>query len=80
MQKQIKSGRGQNTFWHRCLSSRSNSRCFSVGLRELRVTGLPWSCLSALVSPTLPQLQLLDLRWCEGIKEAQIKDIIMPPG
>uniref|UniRef100_A0A146YFF4 [histone H3]-dimethyl-L-lysine(36) demethylase n=1 Tax=Fundulus heteroclitus TaxID=8078 RepID=A0A146YFF4_FUNHE len=50
------------------------------GLRELRLTGLPWSCLSALVSPTLPQLQLLDLRWCEGIKEAQIKEIIIPPG
>ncbi|XP_027874771.1 lysine (K)-specific demethylase 2Aa isoform X2 [Xiphophorus couchianus] len=49
------------------------------GLRELRLTGLPWSCLSALVSPTLPQLQLLDLRWCEGIKEAQIKEIITPP-
>ncbi|MED6270122.1 hypothetical protein CHARACLAT_006762 [Characodon lateralis] len=50
------------------------------GLRELRLTGLPWSCLSALVSPTLPQLHLLDLRWCEGIKEAQIKEIVTPPG
>uniref|UniRef100_A0A674NY21 [histone H3]-dimethyl-L-lysine(36) demethylase n=1 Tax=Takifugu rubripes TaxID=31033 RepID=A0A674NY21_TAKRU len=49
------------------------------GLRELRVAGLAWSCLSALVSPTLPCLQLLDLRWCEGIKDAQIKDLIMPP-
>uniref|UniRef100_A0A3P9QE89 [histone H3]-dimethyl-L-lysine(36) demethylase n=1 Tax=Poecilia reticulata TaxID=8081 RepID=A0A3P9QE89_POERE len=49
------------------------------GLRELRLTGLPWSCLSTLVSPTLPQLQLLDLRWCEGIKEPQIKEIITPP-
>ncbi|XP_072239775.1 lysine (K)-specific demethylase 2Aa isoform X2 [Leuresthes tenuis] len=50
------------------------------GLRELRVTGLPWSCLAALVSPTLPQLRLLDLRWCEGIKDAQIKELISPPG
>ncbi|CAF90519.1 unnamed protein product, partial [Tetraodon nigroviridis] len=50
------------------------------GLRELRVAGLAWSCLSALVSPTLPCLQLLDLRWCEGIKDAQIKDLIIPPG
>ncbi|KAM9362647.1 lysine (K)-specific demethylase 2Aa [Symphorus nematophorus] len=50
------------------------------GLRELRVTGLSWSCLSALVSPTLPYLRLLDLRWCEGIKDAQIKEIISPPG
>ncbi|XP_067354946.1 lysine (K)-specific demethylase 2Aa isoform X2 [Channa argus] len=50
------------------------------GLRKLRVTGLSWSCLSALVSPTLPCLRLLDLRWCEGIKDGQIKEIITPPG
>ncbi|XP_071755132.1 lysine (K)-specific demethylase 2Aa isoform X1 [Centroberyx gerrardi] len=50
------------------------------GLRELRLAGLSWSCLSALVSPTLPCLRLLDLRWCEGLKDAQIKDIITPPG
>uniref|UniRef100_A0A671VPV7 [histone H3]-dimethyl-L-lysine(36) demethylase n=1 Tax=Sparus aurata TaxID=8175 RepID=A0A671VPV7_SPAAU len=50
------------------------------GLRELRVTGLSWSCLSALVSPTLPCLRLLDLRWCEGLKDTQIKEIISPPG
>ncbi|KAK2815523.1 hypothetical protein Q5P01_025990 [Channa striata] len=50
------------------------------GLKELRVTGLSWSCLSALVSPTLPCLRLLDLRWCEGIKDGQIKEIITPPG
>ncbi|TMS22808.1 Lysine-specific demethylase 2A [Larimichthys crocea] len=50
------------------------------GLRELRVTGLSWSCLSAMVSPTLPCLRLLDLRWCEGLKDAQIKEIISPPG
>lgn len=50
------------------------------GLRELRVTGLSWSCLSALVSPTLPHLRLLDLRWCEGLNDAQIKEIIAPPG
>ncbi|XP_059190229.1 lysine (K)-specific demethylase 2Aa isoform X2 [Centropristis striata] len=50
------------------------------GLRELRLTGLSWSCLSALVSPTLPYLRLLDLRWCEGLKDAQIKEIITPPG
>ncbi|XP_035856060.1 lysine (K)-specific demethylase 2Aa isoform X3 [Sander lucioperca] len=50
------------------------------GLRELRVTGLSWSCLSAMVSPTLPYLRLLDLRWCEGVKDAQIKETITPPG
>ncbi|KAK7930084.1 hypothetical protein WMY93_006479 [Mugilogobius chulae] len=50
------------------------------GLRELSVAGLPWSCLSALVCPTLPCLRLLDLRWCEGIKDIQLKEIILPPG
>ncbi|XP_022612910.1 lysine-specific demethylase 2A-like isoform X1 [Seriola dumerili] len=50
------------------------------GLRELRVTGLSWSCLSALVSPSLPYLRLLDLRWCEGLKDTQIKELITPPG
>ncbi|XP_062284012.1 lysine (K)-specific demethylase 2Aa isoform X2 [Scomber scombrus] len=50
------------------------------GLRELRLTGLSWSCLSAMVSPTLPYLRLLDLRWCEGVKDAQIKEIITPTG
>lgn len=56
--------------------------CLSVhsGLRELRVTGLSWSCLSALVSPTLPCLRLLDLRWCDGIRDAQIKEMVCPPG
>lgn len=50
------------------------------GLRELRVPGLSWSCLSAMASPTLPYLRVLDLRWCEGLKDAQIKEIIIPPG
>uniref|UniRef100_A0A7N8XBE9 [histone H3]-dimethyl-L-lysine(36) demethylase n=1 Tax=Mastacembelus armatus TaxID=205130 RepID=A0A7N8XBE9_9TELE len=50
------------------------------GLRELRITGLSWSCLSALVSPTLPYLRLLDMRWCEGINDTQLKEIITPPG
>ncbi|XP_061736864.1 lysine-specific demethylase 2A-like [Nerophis ophidion] len=46
------------------------------GLRELRLAGLSWSCLSALASPTTPHLRLLDLRWCEGIKDAQIKELL----
>lgn len=58
----------------------SSHLTLSVGLRELRVTGLSWSCLSALVSPTLPYLRLLDLRWCEGLKDAQIKELITPTG
>lgn len=50
------------------------------GLRELSMAGLSWSCLSALVSPTLPGLRLLDLRWCDGVKDIQMKEIICPPG
>uniref|UniRef100_A0A673BEC0 [histone H3]-dimethyl-L-lysine(36) demethylase n=1 Tax=Sphaeramia orbicularis TaxID=375764 RepID=A0A673BEC0_9TELE len=50
------------------------------GLRELSIAGMSWACLSALVSPTLPYLRLLDLRWCEGVKDSQIKEIITPPG
>lgn len=53
---------------------------FCPGLRELRVTGLSWFCLSALASPTLPCLRLLDLRWCDGIRDAQIKELVLPPG
>lgn len=44
------------------------------------MAGLSWSCLSALVSPTLPCLRLLDLRWCDGVKDIQMKEIICPPG
>nr|XP_057947286.1 lysine (K)-specific demethylase 2Aa [Doryrhamphus excisus] len=50
------------------------------GLRELRLAGLPWSSLSALASHVTPYLRLLDLRWCEGIKDAQIKELLTPHG
>uniref|UniRef100_A0A8C6TSH5 [histone H3]-dimethyl-L-lysine(36) demethylase n=1 Tax=Neogobius melanostomus TaxID=47308 RepID=A0A8C6TSH5_9GOBI len=50
------------------------------GLRELSVAGLSWSCLSALVCPSLPCLRLLDLRWCEGIRDIQLKEIIALQG
>ncbi|XP_061628004.1 lysine (K)-specific demethylase 2Aa isoform X5 [Phyllopteryx taeniolatus] len=50
------------------------------GLRELRVAGLSWSCLSALVSPALPYLRLLDLRWCDGIKDTQFKELLTQHG
>ncbi|XP_051939717.1 lysine (K)-specific demethylase 2Aa [Hippocampus zosterae] len=50
------------------------------GLRELRVAGLSWTCLSALVTPTLPSLRLLDLRWCEGIKDTQFKELLTHHG
>ncbi|KAM9817823.1 lysine-specific demethylase 2A-like isoform 8-T10 [Syngnathus typhle] len=50
------------------------------GLRELRLAGLSWPCLSALVSSTLPSLRLLDLRWCEGIKDTQFQELLSHHG
>ncbi|KAF0037958.1 hypothetical protein F2P81_010832 [Scophthalmus maximus] len=45
-----------------------------------RCSPLSNQALAALVSPTLPHLRLLDLRWCEGLRDAQMKEIISPPG
>ncbi|TNN80698.1 Lysine-specific demethylase 2A [Liparis tanakae] len=39
------------------------------------------ACMTvSMAAPTLPYLRVLDLRWCEGLKDAQIKEIIIPPG
>ncbi|KAM9792272.1 lysine (K)-specific demethylase 2Aa [Neosynchiropus ocellatus] len=50
------------------------------GLRELRLAGLSWLCLSAMVAPTLPCLRLLDLRWCDGIQDCQLKELVTQTG
>ncbi|KAM6977924.1 LOW QUALITY PROTEIN: lysine-specific demethylase 2A-like [Aplochiton taeniatus] len=50
------------------------------GLRELSVAGLSWCCLSAMASPRMPCLRLLDLRWCDGIKDSQLLQLLSPPG
>ncbi|XP_036373203.1 lysine (K)-specific demethylase 2Aa isoform X2 [Megalops cyprinoides] len=50
------------------------------GLKDLMVSGCSWSSISALSSPSCPLLRTLDLRWAEGVKDTQIRDLITPPG
>uniref|UniRef100_A0A6Q2XRZ1 Lysine (K)-specific demethylase 2Aa n=1 Tax=Esox lucius TaxID=8010 RepID=A0A6Q2XRZ1_ESOLU len=50
------------------------------GLKELKMIGCSWCSLSALSTPSLPCLRSLDLRWAEGVKDSQIRDLITPPG
>uniref|UniRef100_A0A4W5PMF3 [histone H3]-dimethyl-L-lysine(36) demethylase n=1 Tax=Hucho hucho TaxID=62062 RepID=A0A4W5PMF3_9TELE len=50
------------------------------GLKELMIAGCSWSSMSALSTPSLPGLRTLDLRWAEGVKDTQIRDLVTPPG
>ncbi|XP_062852370.1 lysine (K)-specific demethylase 2Aa isoform X3 [Trichomycterus rosablanca] len=50
------------------------------GLKDLILTGCSSSCASGLSSQNLPHLRTLDLCWAEGVKESQLKDLIMLPG
>ncbi|XP_031413961.1 lysine-specific demethylase 2A-like isoform X2 [Clupea harengus] len=50
------------------------------GLKDLVLSGCSWMCLSALSSTTCPLLRSLDLRWTEGIRDAQIRELLSPPG
>uniref|UniRef100_A0A8C8CPL1 [histone H3]-dimethyl-L-lysine(36) demethylase n=1 Tax=Oncorhynchus tshawytscha TaxID=74940 RepID=A0A8C8CPL1_ONCTS len=50
------------------------------GLKELMMAGCSWSSMSALSTPSLPCLRTLDLRWAEGVKDTQIRDLVIPPG
>ncbi|CDQ58907.1 unnamed protein product [Oncorhynchus mykiss] len=50
------------------------------GLKELMIAGCSWSSMSALSTPSLPCLRTLDLRWAEGVKDTQIRDLVIPPG
>ncbi|KAG7462047.1 hypothetical protein MATL_G00198390 [Megalops atlanticus] len=50
------------------------------GLKDLIVSGCSWSSVSALSSPSCPLLRTLDLRWTEGVKDTQIRDLLTPPG
>nr|XP_006819064.1 PREDICTED: LOW QUALITY PROTEIN: lysine-specific demethylase 2A-like [Saccoglossus kowalevskii] len=48
-------------------------------LKELGLAGCSWSAVSALCTITCPLLKKLDLRWCEGIRESTIQDLLSPP-
>ncbi|XP_053727140.1 lysine-specific demethylase 2B-like isoform X1 [Synchiropus splendidus] len=49
------------------------------GLRVLRLSGCSWAAVSALCTSSCPLLRTLDVQWVEGLKDAQIKDLLSPP-
>uniref|UniRef100_A0A8D3E0Q4 [histone H3]-dimethyl-L-lysine(36) demethylase n=1 Tax=Scophthalmus maximus TaxID=52904 RepID=A0A8D3E0Q4_SCOMX len=50
------------------------------GLKDLMVAGCSWSSISALCSSGCPLLRSLDLRYADGVKDSQIRDLVIPPG
>lgn len=50
------------------------------GLKDLMLAGCSWSSISALCSSGCPLLRSLDLRYADGIKDTQIRDLVTPPG
>ncbi|KAI4893783.1 hypothetical protein NFI96_033972, partial [Prochilodus magdalenae] len=50
------------------------------GLKDLVLSGCNWVSVSALSSPSCPLLRSLDLRWADGVKDAQIRELLSPPG
>ncbi|XP_073676548.1 lysine-specific demethylase 2A isoform X2 [Garra rufa] len=50
------------------------------GLKDLVLSGCSWASVSALSSPSCPLLRSLDLSWADGVKDAQIKELLNPPG
>uniref|UniRef100_UPI00398E330B lysine (K)-specific demethylase 2Bb isoform X1 n=2 Tax=Pristiophorus japonicus TaxID=55135 RepID=UPI00398E330B len=49
------------------------------GLKDLIVSGCSWAAISALCSSSCPLLRTMDLRWVEGLKDAQMRDLLSPP-
>ncbi|XP_043924590.1 lysine-specific demethylase 2B isoform X2 [Protopterus annectens] len=49
------------------------------GLRNLVLAGCSWVAVSALCSSNCPLLHTLDLQWVEGLKDAQMRDLLSPP-
>uniref|UniRef100_A0A671RXD7 [histone H3]-dimethyl-L-lysine(36) demethylase n=1 Tax=Sinocyclocheilus anshuiensis TaxID=1608454 RepID=A0A671RXD7_9TELE len=49
-------------------------------LKELIMSGCSSLCVSALSSQSCPGLRTLDLSWTVGVKDSQIKDLIVQPG
>ncbi|XP_077588352.1 lysine-specific demethylase 2A [Stigmatopora nigra] len=50
------------------------------GLKDLMLAGCSWTSISALCSSTSPLLRSLDVRHADGVKDAQIRDLVTPPG
>ncbi|XP_053226178.1 lysine-specific demethylase 2B isoform X1 [Podarcis raffonei] len=49
------------------------------GLRDLLLSGCSWIAMSALCSSSCPLLRTLDAQWVEGLKDAQMRDLLSPP-
>ncbi|XP_070619428.1 lysine-specific demethylase 2B isoform X3 [Erythrolamprus reginae] len=49
------------------------------GLRDLLLAGCSWIAVSALCSSSCPLLRTLDTQWVEGLKDAQMRDLLSPP-
>ncbi|KAF7240713.1 Lysine-specific demethylase 2B [Varanus komodoensis] len=49
------------------------------GLRDLLLSGCSWIAVSALCSSSCPLLRTLDAQWVEGLKDAQMRDLLSPP-
>ncbi|XP_068181762.1 lysine-specific demethylase 2A isoform X1 [Antennarius striatus] len=50
------------------------------GLKDLMLAGCSWASISALCSSGCPLLRSLDLRYADGVKDSQIRDLVTPPG
>uniref|UniRef100_A0A672IVI1 [histone H3]-dimethyl-L-lysine(36) demethylase n=1 Tax=Salarias fasciatus TaxID=181472 RepID=A0A672IVI1_SALFA len=50
------------------------------GLKDLMLAGCSWSSISALCSSGCPLLRSLDLRYADGVKDSQIRELVIPPG
>lgn len=44
------------------------------------LAGCSWLSISALCSSGCPLLRSLDLRYADGVKDSQIRDLVTPPG
>lgn len=58
---------------------RAPTSSVSAGLRDLLLSGCSWIAVSALCSSSCPLLRTLDVQWAEGLKDAQMRDLLSPP-
>lgn len=45
----------------------------------LLLSGCSWAAVSALCTSSCPLLRTLDVQWVEGLKDAQMRDLLSPP-
>ncbi|KAM9329343.1 lysine-specific demethylase 2B [Gastrophryne carolinensis] len=48
-------------------------------LKDLNLSGCSWIAVSALCSSSCPLLRSLNVQWVEGLKDAQMRDLLSPP-